>query len=410
MKNSWLKKGLVIGIIGLFIGTGVSSAITEPTSTSPQPLDRGNWLYVGGSGPGNYTRIQYAIDNASDGDTVFVYNGTYFESRIFINESINLLGENNTNTIIYGQYWFDPLIRINSDNVTVENFKILNSSVAISLNSSCNSTIQNNILNPLHNDSQYSPFVIAVYKSNYSVVANNTIYGQRTGGSGVYVYFSYHNLISNNTLFSCGIYIEGSHNTVTNNYISQSWDGIAILGIWEQEWAHNNTVMMNTIIFEGFSFGHTGVNMKGARFNNISYNTIIGGSIFAYSVGIVGQNTPNNIFYQNEIIGVMYGTEFVYDNWGSFPDDNFAGREDKKNIIFRNNFKRVLFPARDLFRNFSNFYNNLWAENYWNIPRIFPKIILCMETTKYSNWGIPKMFEFDWHPAKQPHDIPRIAI
>ena len=41
----------------------------------------GNTLYVGGSGPGNYTRIQDAIDNASDGDTVFVYDDSspYFE-------------------------------------------------------------------------------------------------------------------------------------------------------------------------------------------------------------------------------------------------------------------------------------------------------------------------------------------
>ena len=37
----------------------------------------GNWLYVGGSGPGNYSVIQDAVDNASDGDTVYVYHGIY---------------------------------------------------------------------------------------------------------------------------------------------------------------------------------------------------------------------------------------------------------------------------------------------------------------------------------------------
>jgi len=45
--------------------------------TTSQVVSRGNWLYVGGSGPGNYTGIQQAIDNASAGDTVFVFNGTY---------------------------------------------------------------------------------------------------------------------------------------------------------------------------------------------------------------------------------------------------------------------------------------------------------------------------------------------
>ena len=34
----------------------------------------GNTLYVGGSGPKNYSTIQEAINDASDGDTVFVYD------------------------------------------------------------------------------------------------------------------------------------------------------------------------------------------------------------------------------------------------------------------------------------------------------------------------------------------------
>ena len=51
---------------------------------------QGSWLYVGGSGPGNYTTIQEAIDNATDGDTVFVYNGSYF-GHININKSISMI-------------------------------------------------------------------------------------------------------------------------------------------------------------------------------------------------------------------------------------------------------------------------------------------------------------------------------
>ncbi len=33
-------------------------------------------------GGGNFTRIQEAIENASAGDTVLVYNGTYFENVV----------------------------------------------------------------------------------------------------------------------------------------------------------------------------------------------------------------------------------------------------------------------------------------------------------------------------------------
>ena len=58
-------------------------------------------IYVGGSGPGNYTSIQEGIDNASEGDTVYVYAGTYYES-LLIHRSLSLEGENKYSTILNG--------------------------------------------------------------------------------------------------------------------------------------------------------------------------------------------------------------------------------------------------------------------------------------------------------------------
>ena len=63
MKRKWLA----IGIILLFVGTCIIPAIAKNTE-KPLSASRGNWLYVGGSGPGNYTRIQDAIDASNDGD------------------------------------------------------------------------------------------------------------------------------------------------------------------------------------------------------------------------------------------------------------------------------------------------------------------------------------------------------
>jgi len=82
----WFRKTLVFSITFLFITAGTTSNI--PLTVSGHT--GGNTLYVGGSGPNNYTRIQDAIDDANDGDTIFVYNGTYYEHHIIIDKK-NLL-------------------------------------------------------------------------------------------------------------------------------------------------------------------------------------------------------------------------------------------------------------------------------------------------------------------------------
>jgi len=107
------KKIVGIFIVCLFIGT-----ILLPTISSSEIIKTcrfGITLYVGGSGPGNYTRIQDAIDDASDGDTVFVYSGIYYEN-IIINKTISLEGENRDKPVIDGDKHND-VVTIASDYV-----------------------------------------------------------------------------------------------------------------------------------------------------------------------------------------------------------------------------------------------------------------------------------------------------
>ena len=99
-------------------------AIDENTTLDFVLTPLGKTLYVGGSGPGNYSRIQDAIDNASDGDTVFVYNGTYYENLI-VDKSIILQGENKNNTVIDSTF-IDNIIDINSEYVNIKGFTIKN--------------------------------------------------------------------------------------------------------------------------------------------------------------------------------------------------------------------------------------------------------------------------------------------
>ncbi|MGA1819608.1 MAG: nitrous oxide reductase family maturation protein NosD, partial [Thermoplasmatota archaeon] len=77
----------------------------------------GATLYVGPGG--NYSKIQDAIDNASAGDTIRIFNGTYYES-IVIDKSLTIIGNGSVSTRIRG-YGNTHAGWIRSSNVSMQN-------------------------------------------------------------------------------------------------------------------------------------------------------------------------------------------------------------------------------------------------------------------------------------------------
>jgi len=78
--------------------------------------------------PDDYPTIQEAINAASDGDTVFVRNGTYYEN-VVVNKTVALLGENKNTTVIVGvahsPYW-KSVISVWADDVKIANLTVTN--------------------------------------------------------------------------------------------------------------------------------------------------------------------------------------------------------------------------------------------------------------------------------------------
>jgi parallel beta-helix repeat protein len=275
-QNPWLRKSLAVGIILLFVGTGIIPAIAQVTK-KPSPTARGIWLYVGGSGPGNYSRIQDAIDNASDEDTVFVYDDSspYYENLV-VNKSVTLSGENKETTIIDGEKK-DDVLRITANQVTLTGFTIQNCSfdweiydqtVYFGINVTSNSnTIRNNIIknnfngiiciqssynsifdNVFQNNYHYdapSAFALILYKfSNNNSICSNT-FTKNEGGCRI-VYNSTNNHVCRNTFvdneFSIRLVLNCSYNTIARNLIyNVTYEGIEIDGCC------NNTIFRNII-------------------------------------------------------------------------------------------------------------------------------------------------------------------
>ena len=145
-----LTKVLVIGFVTIVIINGFNPAtsnlyeydIVLKHSCFINVFNSRTTFYVGGDGPNNYTQIQDAIDDAGNGDTIFVYNGTYNEN-IVIDISVNLIGENRDNTVIDGGSSGNT-IKIVYDNVSVTSFTIQHGGIGVYAVQSSNHSIYGN--------------------------------------------------------------------------------------------------------------------------------------------------------------------------------------------------------------------------------------------------------------------------
>jgi parallel beta-helix repeat protein len=215
---------LLVGLSFLFLGISVAPiTLSLNIEDSKQTISYGNTLYVGGTGPGNYSKIQDAINNATDGDIIFVYSGIYNE-RLIVNKSVDLIGEDKQSTVIDGGGTY-YVVHIGSDNVSVNNFYINNSgyygtySGIMIKGERKNITIDNNII--IDNfigiciGSHYQ------YKRIYYVnITNNYI---KNNDYGILLIEGQESIICDNTFIDNGIFIirpAPKDNIVKNNKIN----------------------------------------------------------------------------------------------------------------------------------------------------------------------------------------------
>jgi parallel beta-helix repeat protein len=284
---------------------------------SPIPIISGNTLYVGGTGPGNYTKIQDAIDNASDGDTVFVYDeGSPYYENVIVNKSINLIGENKVTTIINGSYNGD-VVNVSADWVNISGFTIRNSRdawelIGIKILSNNNTITGNDISNIIHGDGVYLDY------SRGNTITDNIFLGNC---HSICLSFSSDNnimgnKISNNWLFSSIYLISSSGNTITGNDISKSEGG----GIHLFRSSDNN-IIGNTIISNGY-----GITIQHSSSNIITDNNISNNKYRGIYLG----NTSDNIITGNTInSNTNYGIICLdYSTGNTITGNDISNNED----------------------------------------------------------------------------------
>jgi len=224
---------MIILFLGLTLLQGTLSSQSELSLDSlPLQGSAGNTLYVGGDGPGNYSRIQDAVDNATSGDIIFVYQGIYLE-HVFINKQVTLIGETSDQTIIDGN-GSGNIIKIQTDGVTVTQFTLKNGGIGVYIVQSSNQSILRNII--IDNWEG-----IGLLDASHCLISGNTI--AHNGFEGINPIQTTSTVISGNTIIDQlqGIYLlESTGNTVVGNTFRDNSRGIDI-----EQSSSSNTIFHN---------------------------------------------------------------------------------------------------------------------------------------------------------------------
>lgn len=285
-KNLFLHPKSITFIILALLSLNIVFIITSD-SRQEITLD-GITLHVGGTGENNYTHIQQAIDNASSGNIIYVYTGTYYEN-IILDKELVLKGENKEDTVINAQ-GFGNVITVVATNCSISNLTITGSGQSDSIQASCGIYSKNYSLSIFNNTIRDNHVGIAILQGTLTAIKNNALSHNNKGvylqnSSSIYLinstlshnneavnlYSSFNNTIQNCTihtnnkgiyLYSCSSnIIQGCslyNNSQQGIYLHYSAKNTIIHNIFEYcnldlVYASNHTILNNTFTHGGLS-------------------------------------------------------------------------------------------------------------------------------------------------------------
>ena len=329
--------------------------------------DSGNEIYVDSSYYGNYgisdgsaekpyNSIQYAINVAEDGDTIYVFGGMYDESLV-INKQIKLLGGEGGESIIDTKFDKRYTVEITADHAELLDFTISDSGDhktshigALVCIKSDNVVVQGNHIN---NTSSWGIYLDST--ASGSVVSGNMI---NNATVGIFVDSSSTNDILNNNVANCLEYAlqitSSSNNRLYNNYLSNGGHGIYVQDCNNIN-ISNNTI--NNLNYYGIYLYHSTGFVKD---NEIINNKDDGIYLSSFNCEIF-----NNLFDSNQRGITLIGSNNEIRNNSLFNSSGtgiYAYPGSEGNSIYLNRFVNNIRTAQDDGNN-QWFYEN--QGNYW---------------------------------------------
>lgn len=308
--------------------------------------------------------IQDIINNAKEGDVIYIKEGVYFEN-LFINKSISLIGLGEV--IINGMN--RSAVTINANKIRLINISFENSGneAVVKINGKYNEIIGCKI----HNGR------IGIESMEENVIKNCEIY--RCGAG---IVFRNRNLLYSSNISKCGIGIEiyGGKNEIVKCNVHTC--GVAIY----LENAFQNFINESNIYKNNNNEG--GIFLLYSHYNEIYRCNLSYGS---FAIRMVESNY--NAIRENKIFRSRYGIKM----------ESCIGNEIKKNSIVKNRFGITMENCNDISINYNDIDNYMYnidakyskcdaSYNYWGgfIPR---KIHRLISYVKFFPWFIYPMFD-----------------
>ncbi len=376
----------------------------------------GYWLYVGGSGPGNYSKIQDAIDNTSNGDTVYVYPGIYKE-RIEINNSIHLQGTDPLTTIIDGQSTNDDIVTCIGTDAIIAGFTIYNCSMnhsCVLINHTASCTLHGTIIHT-------AGYGVTLRNAQNTSIINNTFFQNpdtKAGYIGITVDNCIYITLLTNRISSgdAGILLHGTHIMISQNTITDTQRGITD--------AFNTLPWTNrhlTIQLNHLKYNKVGIYLHGSRDYSITQNEITNSTVVGIYLaedvytsihpenitikeniisnsaqGIVSENSINMTIEENHIQHNTLGLSFLYDAYTSVKKNTF--QDNNKTVIYQWAF----FPFSRLTNKVPQFDQNFWDQPQKSPYPVVGRWSIFKPCVFFEPLNILPWVTFDWHPAQEP--------
>lgn len=363
--------------------------------------------------PDDYPSIASAIGNATDGDTIFIKNGTYegpVNQTLIISKTLSLIGESTKDTRIKLHPPLVPMrlftleymgyldaLKIEADAVKLANLTVTSDGGGISIIGNATEIIGNIIGMSITATGDRAKIMENKMESINLNGSNQTIMQNTITGTATFLIScvgSNNNIALNNvTGNGGGVYAKGSRNVIHGNIVTaeSGEGGLEIEG--DRNTIANNS-LVNFVSVGGASnivFGNTiPGNLAVTGNNNVFFSNYLQGLVLGNTI----QDASNNTFYHNNFDFVeneaLPAGEKIFTVWAGVKGDNFLdnGRE-------------------------GNFWSDYGGID-WNLDGIgdTPYVIDAKDTRNYhymADFDVADVVLIDHHPLVAAFDISNVS-